>query len=72
MTQSGMCSEIVEQPIFVLREPKVVVFFVAMLDLAPLGTELAVGAALFVGQELLLPHAVIALLFVSCRSAFSS
>ena len=60
----GIFSEIVEQPVFVLREPEVVVFLDAMLDLAPLGTELAIGAALFVGQELFLPYAVVALLFV--------
>ena len=47
-----------------LGEPEVVVFFDAMLDLAPFGTELAIGAALFVGQELFLADAVVALLFV--------
>ena len=60
----GIFSEIIEQPVFVLREPEVVVFFDAVLDLAPFGTELAVRAALFVGQELFLPYAVVALLFV--------
>ena len=64
VTQSGCFSEIAEQPIFVLGEPEVVVFFDAMLDLAPFGAELAIGAALFVGQELFLPDAVVALLFV--------
>ena len=35
-----------------------------MLDLAPLRTELAIGSAFFVGQELFLADAVVALLFV--------
>ena len=48
----------IEQPLFVLGEAEVVVLLVALLDLAPLGAEFAVGAALLVGEELLLPHAV--------------
>ncbi len=47
-----------------LGEPEVVVLFHAMLDLAPLGAEFAVGAALFVGQELFLADAVVAVLLV--------
>ena len=35
-----------------------------MLDLTPFGTELAIRAALLVGQELFLADAVVALLFV--------
>ncbi len=60
----GMGAEVAEQPIFVLGEPEVVVLLDAVLDLSPLRAELAVRAALLVGQELFLPNAVVALLFV--------
>ena len=60
----GMGAQVIEEPVFVLGEPEVVVLLVAMLDLSPLGAELAVGAALLVGQELFLTNAVVALLFV--------
>ena len=41
-----------------LSEAEVEVLLVALLDDAPLGAELPVGAALLVREELLLPHAV--------------
>ena len=44
-----MRAEIREEPVFVLGEFEVVILFLAMLDLAPLGAEFAIGAALFVG-----------------------
>ena len=59
-----MGAEIIEKPVFVFGEPKVVVLFFAMLDLAPLRAELAIRSAFFVGQELFLANAVVALLFV--------
>ena len=47
-----------------LGEAEVVVLFFAVLDLAPLGPELAIGAALFIGEKLFLADAVVAVLFV--------
>ena len=52
----------IEEPVAVLGEFEVVVFFLDLDDLAPLGAELAVGAAFFFGEELLLTHAVVAAL----------
>jgi hypothetical protein len=40
----------------VLAELEVIIFFFAKFDLSPLGTELAVRAAFFVGKELLLTN----------------
>ena len=53
----------------VLGEAEVEVLLVALLDHAPLGAELPVGAALFVGEELLLPHAVKAALRLLVKPA---
>ena len=59
-----MRAQITEEPLFVLRQFEVVILLFAVLDLAPLRAELAIGAAFFIGQELFLADAVIALLFV--------
>ena len=53
-----VCSivEILKQPIFVLAQLEVVIFFLAKLDLTPLRAELAIGAAFLVSQELFLTN----------------
>ena len=48
------------QPLRALGEPKIPVLLVQQDDFAPLGSELAVGPAFLVGEELLLAHAVVA------------
>ena len=49
MTASVAIVEILKQPLFVLAELEVVIFFFAKLDLPPLRAEFAVGAAFLVG-----------------------
>ena len=51
-----------EEPVAVLGKFEVVIFLFDQDDLAPLGAELAVGAAFFFREELLLAHAVVAAL----------
>src|SRR5207247_10227589 len=46
--------EILKQPLFVLTQSEVIIFFLAKLDLAPFRSELTIRAALLIGQELLL------------------
>ena len=59
-----MCAGVdeIEEPVAVLGEFEVVVLLLDLDDLAPLGAELAVGAAFFFCEELLLAHAVVAAL----------
>ena len=46
-----VCSivEILKQPLLMMAQLEIIIFFFAKLDVAPLRTELAVGAAFFVG-----------------------
>src|SRR5262249_45771085 len=49
----------IEQPLFVLLEPEIIIFLFAKLDLAPFRSELAIGSAFLVGQKLFLTNRVI-------------
>src|SRR5207244_4734570 len=46
--------DVAEQPVFVPAQFEIVIFFLAELDLSPLGPELAIRAAFFVGEKLFL------------------
>src|SRR3954469_8298233 len=59
-----------KQPVFVLLELEVVIFFLAKFELPPFGTEFAVGPALLIGQELFLTNTVVAGLFILVDLAF--
>src|SRR5262249_15994986 len=60
----GSFVEILKQPLFVLIELEVIIFFLAKFDLSPFGTELAIWAAFLVSQELFLADRVVTSLFV--------
>src|ERR1051326_4206208 len=62
--------DVTEQPIFVLAEFEIIIFFLAKLDLPPLKPELAVGAAFFIGEELFLTNRVIARLLIFVDLSF--
>ena len=53
----------IEQPLAVLSQFEEIIFLLDEDDLAPLGSEFPVRPALFIGQKLFLPHAVISGLF---------
>src|SRR5207253_1224697 len=67
----------IDQPLLAIEQAEVKVLLLAKLDLAPLWTELAVGAAFFVSEKLFLAHAVVAALLrfvepaaLACRRVF--
>jgi len=54
----------IDQPLFVSLKAEVIIFFLAKFDLAPLGSEFAIGAAFFIGEKLFLANRIITSLFI--------